>query len=109
MLLKTKKVSISNLFNKRASGAVTELTDSLAWITRSVANSRTTFVIDTSNTNLFGSTATSDSIAVEVVLISDLSTVYPFVKRTSESPNVTIEFSGTVANSTYQVLLTKLA
>ncbi len=104
-----KKVSISNLFNKRASGAVTELTDSLAWITRSVANSRTTFVIDTSNTNLFGSTATSDSIAVEVVLISDLSTVYPFVKRTSESPNVTIEFSGTVANSTYQVLLTKLA
>jgi len=104
-----KKVSISNLFNKRARGAGTPLNDSLAWITRSVANSRTTYVIDTSNTNLFGTGSNSDTIAVEVMQVSDLSTVYPFVKRTSESADVTIEFSGTVANSTYQVLLTQLA
>ena len=101
-----KKVSITNFFSGRARGASALLNSSLAYVTRTVANSRTTFVIDTSSTTIFGSGANSDLIKAEVMQTSDLSTVYPLVKRTSESPNLTIEFAGTVADSTYQVLLT---
>ena len=101
-----KKVSITNFFSGRSRGAAANLNSSLAYVTRTVANGRTTFVIDTSSTSVFGSGANSDLIKVEVMQTSDLSTVYPLVKRTSESPNLTIEFAGNVADSTYQVLLT---
>ena len=73
---------------------------------RAEAGGQTTFTIDISDSSLFGTSALAENVKVEVTDGSaPYATVYACVSR-SGSASMTVAFTGSVANSAYQVLLT---
>ena len=73
---------------------------------RAEAGGVTTFTLDLANSILFDTGALSEDVAVEVTDGSaPYETVYAHVNR-SGSASMTVAFTGSVANDTYQVLLT---
>ena len=78
-----------------------------AAITRAVAGGLTTYTIDPSNASAFGGTASALNIAVEVLDNSNGQTVYADITR-EDASELKIIFTGTVTDSSYDVLLTNL-
>ena len=78
-----------------------------AAITRAVAGGLTEYTIDPSNAGAFGGTASALNIAVEVLDNSNGHTVYADVTR-EDAAELKIIFTGTVTDSSYDVLLTNL-
>jgi hypothetical protein len=78
-----------------------------AAITRAVAGGLTTYTIDPSNAAAFGGTASALNIAVEVLDNSNGQTVYADITR-EDAAELKIIFTGTVTDSSYDVLLTNL-
>jgi hypothetical protein len=78
-----------------------------AAITRATGSGLTTYTIDPSNAAAFGGTASALNISVEVLDNSNGHTVYADVTR-EDALELKIIFTGTVTDSTYDVLLTNL-
>ncbi len=78
-----------------------------AAITRAVAGGLTEYTIDPSNAGAFGGTASALNISVEVLDNSNGHTVYADVTR-EDASELKIIFTGTVTDSSYDVLLTNL-
>jgi len=78
-------------------------------ISRSEAGGITTFTIDVTTTNHFGSGANPLDIMVEVLgaTVNAGDTVYTDVGRSGN--NITIKFTGSVSNGSYQALLNNVA
>jgi len=73
---------------------------------RAEAGGETTFTLDLASATLFGTGTLSQNVTVEVTDGSaPFETVYAHVNR-SGSASMTVAFSGSIANNTYQVLLT---
>ena len=73
---------------------------------RAESGGETTFTLDLANAALFGTGTLSQNVTVEVTDGSaPFETVYAHVNR-SGSASMTVAFSGSIANNTYQVLLT---
>ena len=83
-----------------------QLLNNTAPSSRAEAGGVTTFTLDLANSILFDTGALSEDVAVEVTDGSaPYETVYAHVNR-SGSASMTVAFTGSVANDTYQVLLT---
>ena len=78
-----------------------------AAITRATGSGLTTYTIDPSNAAAFGGTASALNISVEVLDNINGHTVYADVTR-EDALELKIIFTGTVTDSTYDVLLTNL-
>ncbi len=78
-----------------------------AYITKAVAGGLTAYTIDPSNAAVFGSGASALNISVEVLDNSNGHTVYADVTR-EDATELTIIFTGTISDGSYDVLLTNL-
>jgi hypothetical protein len=85
------------------------LTDVTSGITRTEAGGITAFTLDMSSSTFFGSGASALDVMVEVIgnTVNAGETVYAEIGRSGA--NMTISFTGSVANSAYQVLLNYVA
>jgi hypothetical protein len=85
------------------------LIDVISGITRTEAGGITTFTLDMSSSTFFGSGASALDVMVEVIgnTVNAGETVYAEIGRSGA--NMTISFTGSVANSAYQVLLNYVA
>ena len=83
-----------------------QLLNNTAPSSRAEAGGETTFTLDLASATLFGTGTLSQNVTVEVTDGSaPFETVYAHVNR-SGSASMTVAFSGSIANNTYQVLLT---
>lgn len=78
-------------------------------ITRTEAGGITTFTLDVTDTNLFGTGADPQDVMCEVVGKAQNSgdTVYASIERSGN--NLLVKFAGSVANGDYQILLNNVA
>jgi len=86
-----------------ALGKRIDLDSADAWISRTVAGGLTTFAITVTNANVFGTGTVALDVKCEVLTAAG-QTVYADVTRTGAV--VSVEFTGTVADSAFQTLLT---
>ena len=79
------------------------LNSGLAYVSKADSGGIRTFTVDVSNASVFGSGSTAINTKCEVVTAAG-QTVYADVTRSAA--NLQIAFTGTPADSAYQVLLT---
>jgi hypothetical protein len=91
-------VSISSRVGKRV-----DLDSTDAWVTRTVAGGLTTFAVTVTNSNVFGTGTVALDAKCEVLSAAG-QTVYADVTRSGAV--ISIEFTGTIADSAFQTLLT---
>jgi hypothetical protein len=91
-------VSISSRVGKRV-----DLDSTDAWVTRTVAGGLTTFAVTVTNSNVFGAGTAAIDAKCEVLSAAG-QTVYADVTRSGTV--ISIEFTGTIADSAFQTLLT---
>jgi len=101
----TVSKDVTNQSAKRIS-----LTDVTSGISRAEAGGITTFTLDISNSTFFGAGAIALDVMVEVVgdTVNAGETVYAEIGRPSGT-NMTVKFTGSIANGDYQVLLNYVA
>lgn len=86
-----------------------DLNSTVTGVTRAEAGGITTFTIDVSDANIFGGSTSALDVMVEVIgnAANAGNTVYAEIGRSAS--NLTVKFTGSVANGDYQVLLNNVA
>lgn len=86
-----------------------DLNSAVNGVTRAEAGGITTFTIDVSDANIFGGSTSALDVMVEVIgnAANAGDTVYAETGRSAS--NLTVKFTGSVANGDYQVLLNNVA
>jgi fibronectin-binding autotransporter adhesin len=86
-----------------ALGKRIDLDSTDAWVTRTVSGGLTTFAVTVTNANVFGAGTAALDVKCEVLSAAG-QTVYADVTRSGAV--ISIEFTGTIADSAFQTLLT---
>ena len=89
--------------NTGALGKRIDLDSTDAWVTKTVAGGLTTFAVTVTNTNVFGTGTAALDVKCEVLTAAG-QTVYADVTRSAAV--ISIAFTGTIADSAFQTLLT---
>ena len=89
--------------NTGALGKRVDLDSTDAWVTKTVAGGLTTFAVTVTNTNVFGTGTAALDVKCEVLTAAG-QTVYADITRAGAV--ISIAFTGTIADSAFQTLLT---